>query len=205
MKQAFHYHIRLLLKSPQQECVPAPPDADDFNHFTQHFVLKEEAEVSMLSVLSQNAPALNNINAIIYKIQLLISTNRNPIVSCWRGLSDQWIGVIFSCVATAGLCRWAPDFLGDPQSVYNFIHEQIMVNTFRRICIAQGYHHMNPDMSLVNAGAFLTSVYQSFVFAYLSPIVKKEIGRAGQAYLDQKRIQANDRRHAVSTFRLQNH
>ena len=158
----------------------------------------EDTDLSIRSVLMQHADELNHIDDHVLEIRAMMGTKKTSIISCWRGLSDQWIAVIFSCIATAGLRRWAPDFLGDAKSMYNFLHEHIAIYTFQMICTAQGYHHMNPDMSLVNAPAFLTAVYRSFIFAYMRPLVKKEIDQRGRVVSDQRRVQANDRRHAVS-------
>jgi len=74
-----------------------------------------------------------------------------------------------------GLARWAPDVLGgDPESMYNILHEQIALMTFQQVAGAFGYSHIGINLQLVQNFVILHKFYRNFVYAYMRKIAKTE-------------------------------
>lgn len=83
--------------------------------------------------------------------------------------------LMFRTVASLGLKRWAPDVLsGDPESLYNLLHEHIALTTFEQVSGAFGYSHMGINLSFVHNFPLMRKFYRSFVFSYIHNIAKLE-------------------------------
>jgi hypothetical protein len=82
---------------------------------------------------------------------------------------------MFRTVACLGLRKWAPDVLsGDPESMYNLLHEHIALQTFEQVSGAFSYSHMGANLSCIKDFLLMRKLYRSFVFSYMHCIAKLE-------------------------------
>ena len=68
--------------------------------------------------------------------------------------------LMFRTVACLGLRKWAPDVLsGDPESMYNLLHEHIALQTFEQVSGAFGYSHMATNLAAIKDFALMRKLY----------------------------------------------
>lgn len=101
-----------------------------------------------------------------------------------------------------GLKRFAPDFLGDPGSIYNLVHERTCLFLFEQIATQYGYAFMECDLSQLESSALLTLLYRNYVYGYLKEMVKKEQKSPGRASEDRDRQLVYSRRKDVRSLRF---
>jgi len=108
---------------------------------------------------------------------------------------------MFRTVACSGLEHWAPDVLsGDPESMYNLLHEHIALTTFEQVAIAFGYSHMGINLSFITNFSLLRRLYRSFVFSYMFSLAKAEQRKPGSVAKGKEMTNVFKRRSDVSTF-----
>jgi len=108
---------------------------------------------------------------------------------------------MFRTVACSGLEHWAPDVLsGDPESMYNLLHEHIALTTFEQVAVAYGYSHMGIDLSFITNFSLLRRLYRNFVFSYMFSLAKAEQRKPGSVAKGKEMTNVFKRRSDVSTF-----
>jgi len=121
----------------------------------------------------------------------LISTNISRI-------PDTFLLLMFRSVATFGLPRWMPDALsGDPDSMYNLLHEYIALVTFEQVANGFGYVHMGINLSFIRDFTLMRNLYRSFVFSYLQKLTKMETKEPGAVMKSHERENMIKRRTEV--------
>lgn len=144
------------------------------------------------SFMAQGATLLKEMEKKLFTEASTISRNV-------RTLAETYKLFTFQCVAAAGLKRFAPDVLGDPESMYNLIHERVAIHTFSVIAAAGGYSFMQCNIALVrNDPAIVTLMYRNFVFSHLRELIRRETGRPGRVEEDYQRTASTKRRERVS-------
>ncbi|PPQ71132.1 hypothetical protein CVT25_004857 [Psilocybe cyanescens] len=75
-------------------------------------------------------------------------------------MNDEFLQLMFRSVVQIGLLTWAPDISGnDPNSIYNLLHEQIAIKTFKQISISGGYSHFPVNMDCARNFPLLQRLY----------------------------------------------
>ena len=133
---------------------------------------------SVVSSLNDNLARIQNAKA---KVDELLSSLLDGMISAnIRRIQECHLLLIFRTVACLGLEKWAPDILsGDPESMYNLLHEHIALKTFEQVSSAYGYSHMGANLSCVHDFALMHKLYRSFVFSYMYGIAKSEVKSPG--------------------------
>ena len=77
-------------------------------------------------------------------------------------------------VATLGLSCWNPDVMStDPNSMYNILHEKLVIQTFQHIMISHGYAHFGINHEQMKM-SLLKQLYCSFVYGRMQNLMKCE-------------------------------
>jgi len=109
-----------------------------------------------------------------------ISDSVGIITNNIKRIPESHLLLMFRSVACLGLQQWAPDVLsGDPESMYNLLHEHIALKTFEQVSGAFGYSHMGTNLSCINDFALMRKFYRNFVFSYMHGIAKSEAKNPG--------------------------
>lgn len=140
----------------------------------------------MTASLDQNTTNIHDARARMAK--LLESLPSGSITSNnIKRVSEANILLMFRTVACLGLRRWAPDVLsGDPDSMYNLLHEHIALTTFEQVTAAYGYSHMAINSPLVQNFTLMRKLYRSFVYSYMHRIAKTESKSPGRVTKDKQ-------------------
>ena len=143
--------------------------------YNDRFTSVDSVKTSIQHSLDSNA---GDINDAIARVQLLLDTlpeGRSVIANNIRRILQQHLEMMHRSISFFGLTRWAPDVLGgDPESMYNILHEQIALTTFQQVAAAFGYSHIGINLQLVQNFVILRKFYRNFVFAHMSNIAKAE-------------------------------
>ena len=146
--------------------------------FTQHYSSEAQLKNSVTSSLDDNSGRIQDAKAKV--AELLSSLEDGMIAANIRRIQECHLLLIFRTVACLGLAKWAPDVLsGDPESMYNLLHEHIALKTFEQVSAAYGYSHMGANLSCVHDFALMRKLYRSFVFSYMYGLAKSEAKSPG--------------------------
>lgn len=155
-------------------------------------------KTSVTDSLDKHSSNIEDARARVAK--LLDNLPANSITSNnIKRVSETNLLLIFRTVAVLGLRRWAPDVLsGDPDSMYNLLHEHIALTTFEQVASAYGYGFMGIDMALVRNFVLMCKFYRSFVYSYMHGIAKAESKSPGRVAKDKQMTAVWKRRSDVS-------
>lgn len=114
-----------------------------------------------------------------------------------KRIDEEHLITMFNAVANVGLKRWAPDVLGTVESMYNAVHEQLALKTFKKVALAFGYINFSVDLSVLTNYSLLVKLYRSFVFGYMAEKARKEGKTAGRVVEENERNNTYRRRDHV--------
>ncbi len=193
-------HARIILKAPTQFVVPKMPDAKEMAHYKDRFSSSEQIDNNIKKKFTSFSKYINSARKEVKSLLDACKTEGSSISANILAMEEDHLLLIFEAVAAMGLKRFAPDFLGDPNSIYNLIHERVCIFTFRQIASSFGYAFMGCDLSQVEKPALLTVLYRNFVFGYMAGNVKKEVAAPGRLLEDIERDTMYSRRSSVRSF-----
>lgn len=171
---ALELHLRTAWHLPNQNAIPPKVTEDDKAPFEQRFSSVSQMKSTVTSSLEQNSGNLHDVEA---KVTTFLSSlpEGSTISNNIKRISRCHLLTIFRTVAILGLERWAPDILsGDPESMYNLLHEHIALKTFEQVSAAYGYSHMGINLSHIRDFPLMRKLYRSFVYSYMHKIAKSE-------------------------------
>ncbi|KAF8230291.1 hypothetical protein L208DRAFT_1400718 [Tricholoma matsutake] len=158
-KAALELHLHVLWCLLHQSTVPPKVIAEDKVQFNQHYLSEAQLQNSVTSSLDDNSGRIQNAKAKV--AELLSSLSDGMIAANIRCIQECHLLLIFRTVACLGLAKWAPNVLsGDPESIYNLLHEHIALKTFEQVSAAYGYSHMGANLSCVHNFALMCKFYQ---------------------------------------------
>lgn len=173
-------HICFLLGIYSQTSIPPAANTDNITHFEKHFLdttqLKMSVQAAFLNYGTHINEARNNVieaNSKLAKVNTRIAKNLS-------GLRELHKEFIFQCIAAAGLERFSPDIMGSFESMYNLVHKQIGVHTFRAIAAQGGYDFMECNIAMTKQIGLVTQMYRNFLFSRLKMIVATELKKPGR-------------------------
>ncbi|KAF8225955.1 hypothetical protein L208DRAFT_1407782, partial [Tricholoma matsutake] len=157
-KAALELHLCVLWCHPHQSTVPPKVTPEDKVPFTQHYLSEAQLQNSVTSSLDDNSGRIQDAKAKV--AELLSSLEDGMIAANIRCIQECHLLHIFRTVACLGLAKWAPDVLsGDPESMYNLLHEHIALKTSEQVSTAYGYSHMGVNLSCVHDFALMHKLY----------------------------------------------
>ncbi|RDB22349.1 hypothetical protein Hypma_010544 [Hypsizygus marmoreus] len=173
-KSALELHLRILWQLPDQTTVPPKVTMADKVPFNQRFSNEAQVRTSVTASLDQNSNTLQQARTRVSTFLGSLPTG-SIISNNIKRVPEAHLLLIFQSVACLGLQQWAPDILsGDPESMYNLLHEHIALTTFEQVSSAFGYAHTGIDLSFIHNFALMRKLYRSFVYSYMYNIAKSE-------------------------------
>ncbi|KAF8225327.1 hypothetical protein L208DRAFT_1408709, partial [Tricholoma matsutake] len=157
-KAVLELHLCVLWCLPHQSTVSPKVAPEDKAPFTQHYLSEAQLQNSVTSSLDDNSGRIQDAKAKV--AELLSSLEDGMIAANIRCIQECHLLLIFRTVACLGLAKWAPDVLsGDPESMYNLLHEHIALKTFEQVSTGYGYSHMGATLSCVHDFALMRKLY----------------------------------------------
>lgn len=182
-----------------QTAIPPLVSQAEIDAFNGRYTDENEIDVGITSAFNKFANYINAASAQVSTLKKKFSEGSRSSENMSRIQEDHLL-LMFEGVAALGLRRWAPDVVGDANSMYNLVHERIAIFTFRQVSMLFGYNFMSNNIAMAQKPTLMTSLYRNFVFHYIRTLVKKEARHAGRVERDSKMKSAYDRRESVRTF-----
>ena len=173
-------HLRVLWQLPHQNAIPPTVTQDDRLRFSDRFSSAAAIRTSVHASLDANASNINDTQARVRRLLASLPEDHSSTANHIRRIPEGHILLMFRSVSYFGLARWAPDITsGDPDSMYNLLHEHIALITFEQVAIAFGYAHLGINLQLVQDFVLLRKLYRSFVFSHMYKLAKLEAKSPG--------------------------
>lgn len=197
---AFELHIRTLWGLVTQSSIPPPPSDLHMRTFEDRFKSENQVNLAINANLLSNGGRMEDIKPHIQHLRKSLQLDNSYISANINQISEDHLFTMFGAVTAAGLFRWAPDVLGDPDSIYNIVHENIAMVTFRQISAAYGYTFMENNLEMAQRVVVLKVLYRNFVFSYFQNLAKKEARKSGSVMEYNKLKAIYKRRQSVGIF-----
>ena len=177
---ALETHIRALWRLTDQNATPPKVTDADKLQYNERFTSAASVKTSVQQSLNSNATDINDASARVQELLDSLPEGRSTIANNIRCILQQHLELMHRSISFLGLARWAPDVLGgDPESMYNILHEQIALMTFQQVAGAFGYAHLGINLQLVRNFVILRKFYRNFVYAHMRRIAKIEAKAPG--------------------------
>ena len=191
-------HLRALWLLPHQNALPPAVSSGDLTKYAKRYGSEAEVRSSVKDYLAQNADNINDAPLQLVALEVLLKETSIRSKNIQR-IPEKHRLLMFRTVACSGLDRWAPDVLGgDPESMYNLLHEHIALTTFEQVASAFGYSHMGINLSFITNFSLLHRLYRSFVFSYMFGLAKAEQRKPGSVAKGKEMTNVFKRRSDVS-------
>ena len=180
-----------------QKATPPRVTNEDRLRYDTQFMSVAAIKTSVQQSLEFNAGEINNASA---RVQAILEDlpEGGIIANNIRRIPQQHLEMMYRSISFLGLARWAPDVLrGDPESMYNILHEQLVLTTFQQVAAAFGYAHIGINLQLVHNFVILRKFYRNFVFSYMGRIAKTEFKAPGKVAKGKKLTNTWKRRKEV--------
>ena len=158
----------------QNELLPKLND-NTISVYQQHFSTAGVIATSMHGILKMNLKAIDDILKKVTKFCNSLSDEMSSTISG----NIQWIPedhllYMHGAVVTLRLSHWNPDIMStNPNSMYNILHEQLVIQTFQHVVISHGYAHFGINHEQMKM-SLLKQLYCSFVYGRMRNLVKHE-------------------------------
>lgn len=149
-------------------------------NFQERFNSSDDIRTHIEGLKAAALPASEAARAAATEVQNAAHLGTSQIAKETQRINELHLLSMFNAVANAGLNQWAPDVLGTVESMYNALHEEIAVSTFKNVAASFGYSFMNVDLSFLTNHTFLVKLYRSFVFGYMAQIARRESKSPGR-------------------------
>ncbi|KAJ3979403.1 hypothetical protein F5890DRAFT_1421395, partial [Lentinula detonsa] len=194
-KGPLHLHIRMLWNLLSQNTLPVPVSPVDISNFNQRFTSANNRADDIEKLIQGVTSSSNAIAASVQAVKHNAFLGRGVIAKQVSRIEDSFLEKIFSAITALGLDRWAPDVTGGhPDSVYNLVHEQVAISTFKMLLASFVYRFMNADMTVGNDNALCVRIYRQFVFGHIGRKVKEELRKPGSVEQRNERTNTYKRR-----------
>lgn len=170
--------------------------------FEERFSDANHIAVTVRSVFDQYGSYIDSARSQILELRKSILPLHSSISDNIGRVGEAHLLVMYEGVASVGLSRWAPDVLGDPNSIYNLLHETVCLFTFRQVASAFGYSFMGVNLEVVMRSSLLSQFYRSFVFGHMRGQARVETRNSGRVAEIAQLKGAYDRRGTVSNIPL---
>ncbi|KAL1659019.1 hypothetical protein GGF50DRAFT_92225 [Schizophyllum commune] len=188
-KTAIQYHIRGMWGLYQQNALPPDSDKDIVAAFNKRLVDTNGVTTTVQAAIANNEAAINEARKRYGDARASLRPLKlagGGIAQALWDVGEDSLVFIFQKIAAAGLQKWSPDISqSDPESLYNQLHEQLALKTWRQVALAAGgYNHLQISLKYAKQDAFFIRVYRSFVFSYMQKKADREARAPGSAAKD---------------------
>ena len=173
-------HLRVLWQLPHQNAIPPTVTQDDRLRFSDQFSSAVAIRTSIQASLDANVCNINDAQARVRRLLAALPEDHSTTANHIQCIPESHILLMFRSMSYFGLARWAPDIMsGDPDSMYNILHEHITLITFEQVASAFGYSHLGINLQLVQYFVLLHKLYRNFVFSHMYKLAKLEARSPG--------------------------
>jgi hypothetical protein len=199
LQLALEVHLRALWQLPHQNATPPKVTDADRLQYNARFSSEHAVRSSVHASLNQNATNITEARAKVQNFLSSLPEDAHSITANHiRCILQSHLLVMFRTVAFFGLARWAPDLLsGNPDSIYNLLHEHIALITFEQVASAYGYSHVGINLQFVQDFVVLRKFYRNFVYSHMYNIAKLEAKTPGGVLKANEMTNTWKRRHEV--------
>ncbi|KAJ6612421.1 hypothetical protein B0H10DRAFT_2223150 [Mycena sp. CBHHK59/15] len=145
LQNAFILHMRILWGLYHATAIPPVPDAVTIASFEQNFATADQIDASIASLSYKHKEAKARILAFCSNPDVIHSCS--TITKNILAMNDLHLDVIHAGPLASGLITWAPDVLGNTDSLYNRAHELIAIGTFQTVAVGHGYARLSPILT----------------------------------------------------------
>ncbi|KAJ7163396.1 hypothetical protein C8R43DRAFT_1123010 [Mycena crocata] len=191
-RECAHLHGYILYGITRSDVPPLVPTPDHLIRF------EGRHEPGFLAELEAKLQAPNGFGEELGAADMVSILRRNAAEDAHLGCTiasnillvpETLLTLIYSAVLAAGLEYFLPDILSPPDTLYNQIHQLVLVQTFQIVCSAFAYKRLAPTPSGVKNNALIVQIYQSFIYHYM-----RDKTKVGSARLVQNREDNNTSR-----------
>ncbi|KAJ6603773.1 hypothetical protein B0H10DRAFT_2229729 [Mycena sp. CBHHK59/15] len=183
LQNAFVLHMRILWGLYHATAIPPVPDAVTIASFEQNFATADQIDAFIASLSYKHKEAKARILAFRSNPEVIHS--RSMITKNILAMNDLHLEVIHAGPLASGLITWAPDVLGNTDSLYNRAHELIAIGTFQTVAVGHGYACLSPNLTNLTDIPLLRKIYRNFAFSYQHKNVKAELKEAGSVEMNK--------------------
>ncbi|KLO08883.1 hypothetical protein SCHPADRAFT_944110 [Schizopora paradoxa] len=174
-KATVELHARILWLLPNQTSLPPPVVQDLVDAFDKRYTSEEEIKTTVRSAFSKYGNYINDARKRVAELRKLLLPLHSTISDNIGRVGEAFLILMFQGVASNGLTRWAPDILGDAESMYNLVHEHVCLFTLTQVASIFGYNFMSVNLDVVrNKSTLMSFFYRSFVFGRMKALVRME-------------------------------
>ncbi|KAJ7091611.1 hypothetical protein C8R44DRAFT_750514 [Mycena epipterygia] len=181
VQKAVNLHCRILMGLLSQSAAPIRLSTEAMAPFNLRFASIEDMDAQMTDIL---AAAIEPSAAVGEQVKEFLRTARGTATQ--TGSDAAAVGVdhlsaMFNAVANAGLHTFTPDVFGNPESMYNLIHEHVAIHSFRAVASNFGYSAIyRVNLNMVLDDHLVHRFYRSFVYGHMKLQAGREERRPGQ-------------------------
>lgn len=158
-----------------QADVPKRIPAEEMAPFEARFSSPDDVAAQLSVIIDKAIPPSTSAYTQLSSFLRSVKTANSQTAKDASRVGDNHLRIIFNAIATAGLHAFKPDVFGNPESIYNLVHEHLAIHTFRTIASAWAYSSFcEINLSLLEDYNLLRSFYRSFIFGYLKDQASKE-------------------------------
>ena len=152
----------------------------------------------MRGILRNNSTAIDAILAKVTDFRKKLPDETSSTISGnIRRIPEDHLHYMHCAVATLRLSKWNPDVMStNPNSMYNILHEQLVIQTFQHVVISHGYAHFGINHEKMKI-SLLKQLYRSFVYGRMRDLVKHELKSPGSVQRDTVAMNMYKRRSDV--------
>lgn len=158
--------------------------------------------VSVLGSRFATAPMANSVQQEIeeFRNSLLKMGGNSLLVRRILMIPERIMVRAAMAVKQAGLLRWIPHILGDPDSLYNVTHRFILVSQFQIALANRGFEAFGVTADHIYKDTALEVLYDNYLHSYLKRYVRQDLIAPGGAEAAREKEVCADRCRDVRTF-----
>ena len=178
---ALELHIRVLWGLVNQGSLPIAVTNIERTNYDARFSSVKVIKADVTAALNNHSADINKARDAMMMLHNKIRNEHGTIANNMRRIPEPHLLMMFRTVATYGLRQWNPDILsGDPDSMYNVLHETIALLTFEQAAAAYAYSFTGLTMNHVYDYTILKKFYRNFVFVYMRSNARLENRKPGE-------------------------
>lgn len=171
-----HLHIQILWNIFKATDLPTPPTPQQIATFRARFA-SADAWDEFKSTITYNS---TEATAKIAALRTSAARFHSPIARNIVAIDDKFLQTIFSSVISSGFREWRPDVIGSTRDgLYNLAHEDIAIDTFKRVAQRHAYVRLSPDLMHLDDSDLLQRLYRNYVWSNMRKKLLSEAATPG--------------------------
>ncbi|KAI0037496.1 hypothetical protein FA95DRAFT_1614153, partial [Auriscalpium vulgare] len=188
IQNALHIHIRMLGFLVTSHTFPEKISGTEGNLFSERFSDAPGIRSAVDAEIARARDPSGAAQAMVTRLNKALDAaaasdkdknKRSFIIPAIRRIVPDFLLLSYSVVTSLGLKAWNPDLGSAADSIYNLLHEQIALSTFKTLCLSYAYTAHRINFEELNKPVLLRKLYRNYVFSYLRKRFMKDSSRNG--------------------------